>query len=307
MLSSCLLLALIGFGLRIVAKRDVNPTKGFRNAHEDDSTGKAAKCVSGLVQISVSAPTRTILMGEPQNQTVVTDFFQQLFQNNPTIVARTVGGNSSVQQAFWIDATLCLPADPAKGQQVQTIQVLTHGVGLDKSYWDIAPGYSHVDAAAQAGYATFAYNRLGVGASDHPDPIQVVQATTDVEVLHGIINLLKSSSIGSRSFKHIIGVGHSYGSIVQLAVNAKYPSDVDAAVLTGFVNALQNLPYAILANNPAIANQNDPGRFGNLPNGYLVHDTRISIQLPFFRFPFFDPNSTFPLFHNRRRRADSPL
>lgn len=30
---------------------------------------------------------------------------------------------------------------------------------------------SYVNAAAGAGYATLAYNRLGVGNSDHPDPI----------------------------------------------------------------------------------------------------------------------------------------
>ena len=294
MLSPYLLLALTACGLQTLAKRDVNPTNGFRNAQLGTSAGKAANCVSGQVPVSVSATTKSILFGEPQNQTVVTDFFQQLFQTNPTLVARSVGGNVDTKGTFYIDATLCVPANPAAALKVQTIQVLTHGVGLDKSYWDIAPGYSHVDAAAQAGYATLAYNRLGVGASDHPDPLQVVQAATDVEILHGLIGLVKSGSMGARLFKHIVGVGHSYGSIVQLAVNAKYPSDVEAAVLTGFVNALQNLPYAILANNPAIANQNDPARFGNLPNGYLVHDTRISIQLPFFRFPFFDNNSTFP-------------
>ena len=170
---------------------------------------------------------------------------------------------------------------------------MTHGIGLDKSYWDIAPGYSYVDAAAAAGYATLAYNRLGVANSDHPDPIQVVQSYTDVEISHGIVVLLRTGKVGSGMFKHVIGVGHSYGSIVELAQTAKYPEDVDAVVLTSFINNLVNLPVTVIANNPAIARFNNPYKFGGLLNGYIVHDSPISVQMPFFRFLFFDNTSKF--------------
>lgn len=54
---------------------------------------------------------------------------------------------------------------------------------------------------------------------------------------------------------------------------------------------VENLPYTVLTNNPSIASINDPSRFGHLPSGYLVHDTAISVQLAFFRHPYFDPNS----------------
>lgn len=255
------------------------------------SYGNAAKCVTAIVPIPISATGVNLLFSGPANQSVATELIQQLYQQDSTIAAETNGGQSLIQGTFGIEATLCYPADSITNGKVDTVQILTHGVGLDKSYWDIALGYSYVNAAASAGYATLAYNRLGVGDSDHPDPINVVQSFTDVEILHELTQLLRKGTLGSGPFKNIVSVGHSYGSIVGVGQTAKYPTDVDAVVLTGFVNQLTYLPQTILANNPAIANINDPARWGDLPNGYLVHDTSISVQLPFFRFPYFDPDS----------------
>ena len=93
---------------------------------------------------------------------------------------RAQGGNRLVEGKYGIGGNLCVPKDTAKLTAVQTIEILTHGVGLEKSYWDIAPGY-----------ATFAYDRLGVGQSDHPDPIQVVQAFIEVEIIHGLAQLFR--------------------------------------------------------------------------------------------------------------------
>ena len=255
------------------------------------SNGNAANCVTANVPVSISTTGINLLLSEPANQSVATGLIQQLYQLDSTIFATVNGGQSTIQGIFQIDTTLCHPANSFNNGAVDTVQILTHGIGLDKSYWDIAPGYSYVNAAATAGYATLAYNRLGVGNSDHPDPINVVQSFTDVEILHGLTQLLRTGSLGSGPFKNIIAVGHSYGSIVGLAQTAKYPTDVDGVVLTSFVDQLVYLPQTIVANNPAIANINNPSKFGRLSNGYLVHETPISVQLPFFRFPYFDPHS----------------
>ncbi|KAL9599936.1 MAG: hypothetical protein Q9219_003498 [cf. Caloplaca sp. 3 TL-2023] len=261
---------------------------GFTTISNGFSAGGHADCITGLVPVTITATNSKLALSEPANQTVVTEIVQELVQIDSTIAARTVVGQAVVSGTYQIEATLCIPADAALAAKLKTVQILTHGIGLEKSYWDIAPDYSHVDAAAAAGYATLAYNRLGVGRSDHPDPIQVVQSPADVEILHELTQLLRAGKIGSRSFKNVIGVGQSYGSLVQLAQNAKYPQDVDAAVLTSFTSRVQNLPCTISTNHPTIANVNDPSRFGSLPPGYLVHETPISVQLPFFRHPFFD-------------------
>ena len=253
----------------------------------------AAICCSGLVPVTVASNNTKLNLQEPANQTVVTEIIQELLQADSTIAVASNGGPQTISGTYKIEATLCFPPNASPKSPPQTVQLLCHGIGFDKSYWDIAPGYSYVAAAAAAGYATLAYNRLGLGQSDHPDPIQVVQAPIDVEIQHGLTQLLRNGVMGYPGFKHVVGTGHSYGSIVQLAQNAKYPSDVEAAVLTGFVNNVANLPFTVAATNPAIAALNNATKFGGLPYGYLVHDTMISVQLPFYRFPFFDYNSQF--------------
>ncbi len=148
---------------------------------------------------------------------------------------------------------------------------------------------SYVDAAADAGYATFSYDRLGVGASDHPDPIEVVQASLEVEVAHALIQALRDGVIGGNTFYKVVGIGHSLGSIqvkqlqreffwlsfdqrliyfiqsVGLAV--RYPQDLDAMILQGFSINIQALGLTIADWSSAMACQNSPGRFGSLPGG----------------------------------------
>ncbi|KAI9645956.1 hypothetical protein NHQ30_005393 [Ciborinia camelliae] len=260
----------------------------WKNSTVAHSQGGNALCFSGKVSVPVIATTAELLLPEPSSQEEVTQIFQELLQSNSSIIAATYGGTSAINQTFQIDTTYCVPIGYSP---VKTIQILTHGIGLDKSYWDISPGYSYVDAAAVAGYSTLAYNRLGVGGSDHPDPLQIVQASVDVEIQHGLTSLIRQGYF-NKTFENVIGVGHSYGSIIQLAQNAQYPHDVNGTVLTGFVNDVASLSYTIAANNPAVAAINNPTSWGNLPYGYVVHDTAISIQLPFFRAPYF-PASTF--------------
>jgi len=294
--TSCLLVvAGLARALSLVTTLENRTTAtDLSNSTLNHLVGKAAQCVSGNISIPIQTINTKLLLLEPANQTIVTELIQELVQVGSTIAARTSGGSSVVSGSYRIGITLCYPANVSSNENVHTVQVLTNGAGFDKSYWDIAPGFSYVDAAADAGYATVAYDRLGVGVSDYPDPLQVVQCPADVEIRHGVVRLLRTEGFASKAFKRVIGVGHSYGSIVQLAHNAKYPKDVDATILTGFVNNLANFPYSTVAFNPSIARSNDPSKFGKIDNGYLVHDTRISVQLPYFRHPFYDFNSKQP-------------
>ena len=268
---------------------------GFTNAKVGKSAGGEGTCVSGTIPITATAKNTKLLLPEPANQNAATEIFQELTQIGSTLLVTTNGGPTTVTDTYKINARLCYPMDPTAQAKVQTLQLLTSGVGLDITYWDIAPGNSYVDAAAAAGYATLAYDRLGVGASDHPDPIQVVQSYTDVEIEHGLVQVVRAGLFGAAAFKYVVGVGHSYGSVIQVGVTSKYPKDLDAVILTGMSDTLMYLGSTILANNPAIAKLNKPTEFGSLSNGYLVHDTPISVQLPFFRYPNFDINSIFSL------------
>ena len=247
-------------------------TVGFSNPTFSTSFGGFANCLSGHVKV----PTRTIaneklLFDESLDQYAVTASFVHFIQANSSQAAEINGGPAIVSETFNIQAKLCFPKN---AHPVSTIQFLIHGIGFNQSYWDFAEGYSFIDVAAKARYPTFSYDRLSVRASDHPDPIQIVQAPLQVEIAHTLITLLRQGKLPGQKFKDVVGVGYSFGSIQSVGVLAKYPKDFDAVVLTG-----SYIPDF----NSAIAAQNQPDRFKGLPNGYLVVDNAIANQFANFK------------------------
>lgn len=98
-----------------------------------------------------------------------------------------------VTGTYSISGTLCTPK--SGGTNTSDVQMLIHGIGWDSrcdknfafvqhgemltchchSYWDFVVGddesLSYVRASAAAGLSTFAFDRLGIGLSEHPsDP-----------------------------------------------------------------------------------------------------------------------------------------
>jgi len=264
-------------------------TAGFSNPAFSTSAGGFAECLSGHIAVPVTASNLKVLFAEPQDQYAATASFVHYLQANSTQAVEINGGLTTVSETFNIAAKLCYPKNWSGSGS--TVQFLTHGIGFNQSYWDFAEGYSFIDVAAKAGYPTFSHDRLGVGASDHPDPIQIVQAPIQVEIIHTLINFLREGKLAGQAFKDVVGVGHSFGSIQSVGVLAKYPKDFDAVVLTGFSTDTLALPTTFADFNSAIANQNQPARFGHLQNGYLVVDNSIGNQVAFFYYPNFDVNS----------------
>jgi hypothetical protein len=264
---------------------------GFQEATTSLSVGGKAFCISSNVPVYAAAHNENLLVQSPTNQSVVTNLLIKYVQVNSTLPTLVNGGDRAVSDTYNINVKLCYPLDWDASTHSKSIHFLIHGIGFDKNYWDFAEGYSYVDAAAAAGYPTFSYDRLGVGASDHPDPIQVVQAPLQLEIAHSLVQSLRHGAFSHQSFSHVIGVGHSLGSIQSVAVTAKYPNDLDAVILTGFSTNTASMPLTFVGFNPAIASENQPLRFGDLPTGYLVSDTAISNQLIFLRAPNFDPKS----------------
>lgn len=262
-------------------------TSGFDNTIIQTSRGGLSVCVSGTVSIQASTSQNLKFNFElPQNQSQVTNTFLRLLSNPSPFAQELVGGTQSVNGTYEIGATLCTPANNTTPDQVQ---LLTHGIGFDRYYWDFAPGYSYVDVAAQYGHATFFYDRLGVGKSTKSDPLNVVQAALQVEIANVLVQKLREGAFSAHAFSTVIGTGHSFGSIITQAVASRYPQAIDAAILTGYsLNTSGAAPFQ-LGLNLAIASQNQPYRFGALNNGYLVDGSAISNEMGFFRAPGFDP------------------
>ena len=254
------------------------------------STGGGSHCTTGMIRVTVTSKNVKIDYHGPPDQLAVTQFNVEMLQANSDLTRRLVGSPNPITGSYSIYSSLCIPADPESARDVKTLQFLTHGDTLSSSYWDIAAGYSYIDAATAAGYATFSYDRIGVGKSEHPDPIQVVQGALSIEIAHALVTMLRSGQIGQQKFSHFVGVGHSAGSTVTQAVTTKYPRDFDAIMLTGTSIVPTYVPLTLAGFDFQMANQASP-KFRGLPNGYMTQANAIGIQFAFFRYPNFDPKS----------------
>ncbi|KAI3326076.1 Alpha/Beta hydrolase protein [Xylariaceae sp. AK1471] len=267
-------------------------TDGFRNPVIGSSTGGGSTCISGDIMVSINTPGTKLLYEAPQDQMAVTESFAEMFQVDSTFATNAIaGGPSVIFGDYSIFVKLCLPSDPKRLAQVKTVQLLTHGATLDHTYWDIAPGYSYVDVASAAGYATLSYDQLGVGISDHPDPIQVVQATAQVAVTHELVGLLRNAKLGGYRFDKVVGVAHSAGSTLTQGITTQHPRDFDAVILSGTSTSAASVPLSIAAFNLINANSDPAPQFKHLPAGFLTQQSAVGIQLTFYRYPNFDENA----------------
>ncbi|CAD0109648.1 unnamed protein product [Aureobasidium uvarum] len=274
------------FGGAIPAGLCAPNTAGFTNPTVQPSRGGAAICVSGNVAVQATAQNVDFNFNIPANESDVTNTFLELISAGSTFTKSIMGGMQSVSGNYTIASALCMPAN---GTMPSSVQLLTHGIGFDRYYWDFAPGYSYVDSAIEQGYATFSYDRLGVGMSSTPDPIKTVQGPLEVSIANQLAMMLRSSMFANTNFTTVIGVGHSFGSAITQSVTANHPSTFDAAILTGFSTNQSAIAPFLTALNLQIASQNQPYRFANLNNGYLVDYSAVSNQYGFFRAPMFDP------------------
>ncbi|KAJ5667372.1 hypothetical protein N7507_003236 [Penicillium longicatenatum] len=260
-------------------------TAGLSDISIGYSTGGKSICVSGYTKIPISVNGTKLDYMPPSADAAVIESMVERFQATNDLLTTVPNGTQLIQGDYQIYCKLCLPSSSSKATSVKTVQLLTHGAPMDHSYWDISPGHSYIDAATEAGYATLSYDQLGVGKSAHPDPIQVVQATSQAAITHALVQLLRGAKIGNYKFDSVVGVGHSSGSTITQAVTIRYPSDFDAVILTGISMTIEYLAISVAAFNLIQANSDPSGRFEELPDGYLTPQTSAGIQFAFYRWP----------------------
>ena len=184
-----------------------------------------------------------------------------------------------------------------------SLQLLVHGNSYDHQYFnafDAVPSSLANSWAAFAnaqGFPTLAIDRLGIGKSSHPDPINVVQAPYQAELYNNLIILLRSSTKLSipTGWKKIIWVGHSFGSILGTQVSTKHPAAVDAFVQTGIAIPTpdENALPGELADGYVQASTYDPVRFppATYTPGYLVSSSKEGRRNTFYSNPLSDFSS----------------
>ena len=167
----------------------------------------------------------------------------------------------------YISGTFC---SPLKLGSVSSVDVLVHGFGYDRSYWDSAyqhPKYSYVSRTLQAGRAVFYYDRLGVGQSSRLTSDQVTM-DADAYVLHQVIQRYKSA------FQIMDLIGHSYGSRISALETSRY-NDATKLILTGNLHAVgPAIASGELTSHPA--NQDPLFAGQHLDDGWTTADSLAS-------------------------------
>lgn len=110
--------------------------------------------------------------------------------------------------------------------QSPTAVVLMHGLSYTKEAWDF-PGYSVAQTIAEAGYATFAIDRLGYGESKLDNGYNVTHEAY-ADMAHQIVEQLRG-----QGFSHVVLGGHSAGAGTTEVAAGVY-GGVDAIMALGW-------------------------------------------------------------------------
>jgi pimeloyl-ACP methyl ester carboxylesterase len=152
-------------------------------------------------------------------------------------VALTAGAPANA----FLAGQICYPTTDVPALR-GVVQVLVSGTAYGQSYWDFPyqpDTYSYVRAAAQAGYTTFNFDRIGIGASTHPLSTEV-SIPSNAYTIHQAISQLRSGSLDGTRYSSVVIVGHSLGSLIAWYEAGTY-HDVDAVVASGILHSFNAL------------------------------------------------------------------
>ncbi|KAJ0158666.1 hypothetical protein CTA2_11111 [Colletotrichum tanaceti] len=253
----------------------------------------ARNCTELTIPIDVAVLNKKFLLDEPKTDIDVTNFLLELAEQggNKFVVDRDVEELAQYKDRYQLAATYCEPDDG----NVNVLQVLTHGIGFDRSYWDFPKNeheYSYVKKAVDNfGYATLAYDRLGVGASTQGNPIAEVEHDLQVAALKALTQNLRAATVPgiTRSFPKIVHVGHGFGAAqtYALTVDNKQGELSDGIVLTGFSHNASFIPHFLLGGG--FVKANSLPALVQYDDGYVAPATVGGVQVNFFAPEAFDP------------------
>jgi pimeloyl-ACP methyl ester carboxylesterase len=231
----------------------------------------ARSCVNITVPITIASRNAVFSPPIPHPPFDSVNFALNATRAGVNATEQALTGYATVSGTYNISAQFCTP----QGRPTIVVQVLTHGIGFDKTYWDVAYNnfnYSYIDTALSNGYSTFSYDRLGIGKSSHGEPLNEIQAFLEVEALAELTRKLRDGSMPgcNSSATKVIHIGHSFGSVQSYALSAKYPTLSDGLVLTGWSTNSSYLNLFTAGNDLVPANLNQPFRFGSTINAPAI-------------------------------------
>jgi len=234
----------------------------------------ARVCLNATVPVTITSRNAVFNIAVPGTNFDVPTFVQNATRQGANFTQLALAGYANVAGTYNISAQFCRPTNATAKKPV--IQILTHGIGFDKTYWDLPYNdynYSYVSSAVEAEYCTLSYDRLGIGNSSHGEPLNEIQSHLEIQALRALTALLRTGAYpGVRHAfgRDIVHVGHSFGAAQTYAFASMYPDETAAIVLTGFSANASFLPYFAAGANLALANTNQPGRLGRVDARQLL-------------------------------------
>ncbi|RBR08909.1 uncharacterized protein FIESC28_10089 [Fusarium coffeatum] len=255
------------------------------------TAASARKCTNITVPVSLTSENTEFGIETPLSKIDVTNFIINLARQGGEPYPLTIAkGKKNVTGTYDLAATYCEP-DAGPGHE---LQIMTHGIGFDRSYWDFPfknYNYSYVARAVdQHGYSTLTWDRLGIGASSKGDPLNEIQVNIEIAALKALTHKAREGSLpgcGCSGYSKVVHLGHSFGSIISYALANEAPELTDAIVLTGFTQATAYLPWFAVSNN-FIPVTDSPAK-GKYPPGYVATASTVSVHTNFFSEGDFDP------------------
>lgn len=117
------------------------------------------------------------------------------------------------------------------------LQILVPGSTYSHVYWDLPDvdvRYSYARFMNQHGYDTLAIDRLGIGRSTRPALAAFVDAHSNADALHQVVESVRTHGVAGRRYGRIVLTGHSYGTFTSDLTAATY-GGVDGIVGTGWM------------------------------------------------------------------------
>lgn len=196
---------------------------------------------------------------------------------------------ATVKGDYELAVTYCEP-DSGPGP---SLQIMTHGIGFDRSYWDLPAqdhAYSYVARAVDDyGYSTLTWDRLGVGQSSHGETINEIQIFLEIAALRELTHVFASGrACGvSHSYGSIVHLGHSFGSAITYALVRETPDISAGVVLTGYSQVPNYLGLFALGGN-FVPVSSIPALAAWYPTGYVGSGSRMAVHINFFAEGDFD-------------------
>lgn len=131
------------------------------------------------------------------------------------------------------------------GQAQRTLLIAIHGASDTHTVFDFSPGFRAACRWAQAGLAVLTVDRVGYGASSHPDG-DSLDFLTSAGYVHELVQAVRGGALGWVP-DHVILLGPSAGADI-IMVEAGTYHDVDGLVVSFNSANLQPALYAVDVN-----------------------------------------------------------